>query len=217
MPSGNGILSKKLDPQQELMGILGNQGSQAGWQALMQLGAGIAGNATKGWGAGIGAGLSGASDALSGGQQNRIGLLQMLAQDQQRQAQLAQQQAAQKQTADLANRPEFTTIGEGEFGDKLMGFVDRAKQTVTPYGTAGAPGAMSEASGGIKDIVEGIKAGNLPPTLKGFYSRTPKVMAAMQKEGVDLTQMQLEHASAVKQIQALNGPQMVRFAVLVSP
>jgi hypothetical protein len=108
MASGNGILSKKIDPQAELMGILGNQGSQAGWNALMQLGAGIAGGANQGWGPGIGAGLSGASDALQGGQQQRmkaLGLLTDMQQQQQRMA-LEQQQAqanAPFKAAELAN------------------------------------------------------------------------------------------------------------------
>jgi hypothetical protein len=84
-----GILSKpKIDPQEELMGILGNLQGQSGWQALTQLGAGLAGNASKGWGAGIGAGLEGASGALQQGQNSRVGILGHLAD-----YQLKQQQA----------------------------------------------------------------------------------------------------------------------------
>lgn len=214
-----GILSKPpVDPQEELMGILGNLQGQSGWNALTQLGAGLAGNASKGWGAGIGAGLEGAGGALQQGQQSRVGILGDLADrqfaQQGRDQQLASEQARLKQQMEIANRPEFTTIGEGEFGDKQMGFVNRGNQTVTLYG--GAPGGGINPTGGMQDIVDGIKAGNLPPTLKGFYSRTPKIMAAMQKEGVDLTQMQLEHAAAQKQIASLNGPQMVRFAGLAT-
>jgi hypothetical protein len=108
MASGNGILSKKIDPQEELMGILGNQGSQAGWNALMQLGAGIAGGANQGWGPGLGLGLQNASEAMQGGQNQRmkaLGLLTDMQQQQQRMA-LEQQQAATNapfKAAELAN------------------------------------------------------------------------------------------------------------------
>jgi hypothetical protein len=77
-----GILSK--DPEEELMGILGGMGQTSGWQALTQLGAGIAGNADKGWGAGIGAGLSGAGNALQQGQGDRVRGLGLMAQMQKR-------------------------------------------------------------------------------------------------------------------------------------
>jgi hypothetical protein len=80
-----GILTKpKPDPQEELMGILGNMGGQSGWQALTQLGAGLAGNADKGWGAGIGAGLAGAGNALQQGQGDRVRGLGLMAQLQNR-------------------------------------------------------------------------------------------------------------------------------------
>jgi hypothetical protein len=93
----NGILSKpKLNPEEELMGILGGMGQNSGWQALTQLGAGIAGNADKGWGAGIGAGLSGAGEALQQGQQGRMRGLGLVSEMQNSQARLklAQDEAA---------------------------------------------------------------------------------------------------------------------------
>jgi hypothetical protein len=76
-----GILSRpKLDPQEELMGILGGMGNQTLSNTLINLGAGIAGNADKGWGAGIGAGLSGAGSALQQGQSDRVRGLGLMAQ-----------------------------------------------------------------------------------------------------------------------------------------
>jgi hypothetical protein len=92
-----GILSKpKPDPQEELMGILGNMGQNSGWQALTQLGAGLAGNADKGWGAGIGAGLSGAGNALDQGQMARMRGLGLVGdmQSQQARIKIAQDEAA---------------------------------------------------------------------------------------------------------------------------
>lgn len=104
-----GILSKpKTDPQEELMGILGNMGQNSGWQAMTQLGAQIAANADKGWGAGIGAGLGAAGDALQQGQQGRLqglGLMGNMQNQQQRLALEREQMTANApfKAAELAN------------------------------------------------------------------------------------------------------------------
>jgi GH24 family phage-related lysozyme (muramidase) len=132
MASGNGILSKKIDPQEELMGILGNQGSQAGWNALMQMGAGLAAGAHKGWGAGIGLGLSGASDALQGGQNTRMKGMGMLAdmQAQQERLKLAQAEAAKGPAPTELVRNYQAALQQG-FQGNLVDF-QRAMRAASP-------------------------------------------------------------------------------------
>lgn len=126
-----------------------------------------------------------------------------------KEAQIAAQTDALTLRRELADRPEFKQIGEGEFGQSIYGTVDPRTGKATP-----SDAAPAGTGPGMKDIVEGIASGNLPPSLKGFYGRTPRVMAELQKRGVDLTQLQMEHAAAQKQIASLNGPQMVRFSGL---
>jgi hypothetical protein len=119
-----GILSKpKLNPEDELMGILGGMGQNSGWQALTQLGAGIAGNADKGWGAGIGAGLSGAGDALQQGQQQRMRGLGLVGdmQNQQARLKLAQAEAARGPAPTELVRNYQTALTQG-FKGSLIDF-----------------------------------------------------------------------------------------------
>jgi hypothetical protein len=122
-----GILSRpKIDPQEELMGILGNQGSQAGWNALTQLGAGIAAGANQGWGPGIGLGLSNASEAMQGGQNQRLKALQMMAEN------------SRAGTTDGIREYQFA-LGQG-FKGNLQDFLQqkRATNSFEQYSKAGA-------------------------------------------------------------------------------
>jgi len=86
-----GILSKPpVKPEEEMYGILGQMNPQQAWgQALTQMGAGLAGNASQGWGAGIGAGLSGANDALSNAQMQRVKTMGLIADMQNQKARAA--------------------------------------------------------------------------------------------------------------------------------
>jgi hypothetical protein len=129
-----GILSKpKPDPQEELMGILGNMGQNSGWQALTQMGAGLAGNAQNGWGAGIGAGLSGAGNALQQGQQGRVQGLGLLAQMQ------------QSGTTDDIREYQFA-LKQG-FKGNLTDFM-QSKQRTNPYDQYAKAGAIFQGKDG---------------------------------------------------------------------
>src|SRR5260370_28000065 len=79
---------------------------------------------------------------------------------------------------------------------------------------APTPTTQQEADNPVKNIVDGIKSGKLPPDTTGLYRLAPAVKSGLAKDGFDLTQAQLEMAAAKKQILSLNGPQMVRFVGL---
>ena len=114
-------------------------------------------------------------------------------------------------TAALAGRPKFQQIGEGELGGKQYGFVDPVSGKVSPYQGDGTGDA---GKGAIEGIADAIRTGQQPPELTGLYRHGAKVRAALARDDVDLTQLQLEYQSAKKQVASLNGPQMVRFAGL---
>ena len=65
-------------------------------------------------------------------------------------------------------------------------------------------------------IATAIKSGAQPPTLTGLYGLSGQVRAALAKDGVDLTQYQLDWQRAQQQVKTLGGPQMTRFVALAS-
>jgi hypothetical protein len=67
-----------------------------------------------------------------------------------------------------------------------------------------------------RDIADGIKSGDQPPTTTGLGRMAPQVRGLLAKDGYNLAKAQQEWAGAQKQIQSLNGPQMVRYAGLAS-
>jgi hypothetical protein len=73
-----------------------------------------------------------------------------------------------------------------------------------------------QSSDTVKDNVEGIKRGDLPPVTTGLYRIGAAVKAGLAKDGVNLSKLQLEWESARKQIQSLNGPHMMRYAGLAN-
>jgi hypothetical protein len=81
---------------------------------------------------------------------------------------------------------------------------------------APTPTTQQEADNPVKNIVDGIKSGKLPPDTTGLYRLAPGVKSQLAKDGFDLTHAQLEMAAAKKQIQALDGPQMVRYVGLAN-
>jgi hypothetical protein len=68
----------------------------------------------------------------------------------------------------------------------------------------------------IKSIADAIESGEQPPTLAGLYGKSAAVRAELADRKVPLAKMQLQYAAAQKQIGALNGPQMTRFAGLAT-
>jgi len=65
-----------------------------------------------------------------------------------------------------------------------------------------------------KKIASAIKEGRQPPVLTGLYKNTSEVRAALEDEGVDLTEMQLEWTRSQQQIRALNGQRMIQYTGL---
>jgi uncharacterized phage infection (PIP) family protein YhgE len=155
--------------------------------------------------AGLGLATNGSQGLMQGlqtGNQLRQLPLERMVKEAQARSTLAQ--------AALAGRPKFQQIGEGELGGKQYGFVDPMTGNIKPYQAPGGEGS----GGAISDIANAIKTGQQPPELTGLYRHGAKVRAALARDDVDLTQLQLEYQSAKKQVSALNGPQMVRFAGL---
>ena len=75
----------------------------------------------------------------------------------------------------------------------------------------------SATAGAAEDIAGAIEDGTQPPVLTGLArSVLPQVRQIMAKDGFNLAKAQQEWAGAQKQIQSLNGPQMVRYAGLAS-
>ncbi len=70
--------------------------------------------------------------------------------------------------------------------------------------------------GQVADIAEGIKSGKQPPVLTGLYGLSGPVRQQLQKDGVDLSKMQIEWDRAKKQVASLNGPQFTRFVGLAT-
>ena len=94
-------------------------------------------------------------------------------------------------------------------------FVDPTKRTVTDQnGNPYVPPSGEDSDAGA--IATAIKEGKQPPVLTGLYKNAKAVRAQLARDGVDLTSMQLEWNAATKQIQSLNGPQMVRYSGLAT-
>lgn len=74
----------------------------------------------------------------------------------------------------------------------------------------------SATSGNARDIADGIKAGEQPPTTTGLGRMAPQVRGILAKDGFNLAKATQEWTAAQKQIQSLNGPQMTRYAGLAN-
>lgn len=187
-----GILSKPqpINPEEEMMGILGNLQGQSGWQALTQLGAGIAGGANQGWGAGIGAGLAGASDALQQGQQSRLGILGSLAQQQRAQQQMALQEKLKQQEiasnapwrqAQMDNMRSLmrSRDADAQLMQQLMGAGMGGED---PGSTSGIPGQAPPSPIQPQSFVPGPQGGMPPnPMLQQVADVTQPPQAAPQQ------------------------------------
>lgn len=83
-----------------------------------------------------------------------------------------------------------------------------------PQGRAGAAAQSPERAEQGKKVAEAIVSGRQPPVTTGLYGLAPIVRADLEERNFDLAKAQLEWDSAKKQVQSLNGPQMVRFVGL---
>jgi hypothetical protein len=64
--------------------------------------------------------------------------------------------------------------------------------------------------GGVRDIVEGIKHGDLPPTTTGLYKAGAAVRAELARQHVPLARMETDWKATQKYMSTLNGPQQTR-------
>jgi hypothetical protein len=90
-------------------------------------------------------------------------------------------------------------------------FVDPVTGQTRFQAPAAATARMEAMQGRADDVAESIKTGDQPPVLTGLYGMGPLVRSALSKDGFDLSKAQLQWDAAKKQVQSLNGPQMVRF------
>ena len=68
----------------------------------------------------------------------------------------------------------------------------------------------------VDNIVKGVDNGDLPPVVSGnvSYKDRTAFASAVEANGINLAQKQLQWKQAEKQIQSLNGPQMTRYVGL---
>jgi hypothetical protein len=109
------------------------------------------------------------------------------------------------QIANPAGNIEVKTVKD-ENGNEHVLFVDKVNQTIKVIPTGGDSDAST--------IAKAIAEGRQPPVLTGLYRKSAAVRAQLEKDGIDLSQLDLQYKAAVKQVQSLNGPQMVRYAGL---
>lgn len=95
--------------------------------------------------------------------------------------------------------------------DDKTKFYQQLEQAKHPsiWGTARGPDT-------VQQIGDGVISGKLPPDLSRLYGMSGPVQAYLSQKGFNLTQADLEFQSAKKQVQSLNGPQMIRFVGLAS-
>jgi hypothetical protein len=173
-------------------GLLNNSDLQ---NKLMSIGAGLASG--RGWGPGFGAG---------------VGMYM-----QNRQNDIENQRADLMTKLGLAKAlspsTEFQTLKRDDGSEGLVAITKPAfggEPTIKPYDIPG----MKTNDTTVADIGKAIKEGRQPPVLTGLYSKAAPVRAWLERNGVDLTSANLDWQKATKQIAALNGPQMTRYAGL---
>lgn len=121
------------------------------------------------------------------------------------------------QAAIEQNRPNVSVhFAKTEDGNEVPVFIDTKNKTATdangnPYVTPSSQGGTDSAA-----IGDAIMSGKQPPVLTGLYRNAKGVRAYLGRKDFDLTRAQLEWTSAQKQIQSLNGPQMVRYSGLAN-
>lgn len=108
---------------------------------------------------------------------------------------------------------EIKTIKDENQNEHILA-VDKKNKTAIDV-TTGKPYVTPTGEGGdAKAISDAIQSGKQPPVLTGLYKNAKAVRADLARSGFDLTQASLEWSAAQKQIQSLNGPQMVRYSGL---
>lgn len=118
------------------------------------------------------------------------------------------QDALKRQNPDLS----FHNIKDENGNEHPVIFNKSTGQLTSPNGEpyVQPTGENSDAAA----ITKAIQEGRQPPVLTGLYKNTKVVQAALAKSGFNMAEAQLEWKSAQKQVQSLNGPQMVRYAGL---
>jgi hypothetical protein len=173
-------------------GLLNNSDLQ---NKLMSVGAGLASG--RGWGPGFGAGVG----MYMANRQNDI--------ENQRQDLMTKLGLAKA----LSPSTEFQTLKADDGSERLVGITKPAFGGEPKFTMPEIPGLKTNDTT-IADIGKAIKSGRQPPVLTGLYSKAAPVRAWLERNGVDLTSANLDWQKATKQIAALNGPQMTRYAGL---
>jgi hypothetical protein len=113
-----------------------------------------------------------------------------------------------------ARKDETTDQGWKRLEQEAQQHLDSMTK-MTPYqqaqiGIAKAKLAKDEGDTTVKDIVDGMERGDIPPTTTGLYGKGAAVRAEASRRGLNLTQMGLQYSGAQKQVAVLNGPQTTR-------
>ena len=95
-------------------------------------------------------------------------------------------------------------------------FVDPVTGRTLYQGQTPATARMQMLQDKADNIADAIKSGDQPPVLTGLYGAGPLVRSSLEKDGVDVSKLQLQWDAAKKQVQSLNGPQMIRFTGLAN-
>jgi hypothetical protein len=135
-----GILGNPLDTEEELSGILGNLGKPSWSQMAIQMGAQLASNAHRGWGAGIGGGFNAIADMQRDNDQARIKLLGGIADIQSRRAQTAAE--APYRQAQVDNWRSLIQARDAD-ANLIQSLMDGGGSTGEPNGSVHAPSTSS--------------------------------------------------------------------------
>jgi hypothetical protein len=128
-------------------------------------------------------------------------------------------QALLAEGAKFTASPNARTRAEGELLLNRAAEIEKKLQPRIVGGNLVDPRGeviYSPTSGNARDIAEGIKAGEQPPTTTGLGRLAPQVRGLLAKDGFNLAKATQEWSAAQKQIQSLNGPQMTRYAGLAN-
>lgn len=112
----------------------------------------------------------------------------------------------------LSNSAEH--IDDKVLPDGTVIFVNKKNRTVIDQNGNPYVAPSKSGNGDVQRIADAIESGRQPPVTQGLYKNGAAVRAELERRGFDMSGANLEWQSAQKQIQAVNGPQMERYAGL---
>lgn len=127
-------------------------------------------------------------------------------------------EAVKMRLQDALNRaaPNTTVhFAKTEDGDEVPVVIHQQGGNVSVTDVNGNPYQVPKSgSNDASAIVDAIASGKQPPVFTGLYKNTKAIRAEAARRGIDVSELQLEWKSAQKQVQSLNGPQMVKYKAL---